>query len=325
MADFVPRIINDSELSQWDELVKKSGSIFQSSIWLNLYNNRNQKVQRVGIFKKDNILVGGFVLEIRKKYGLTVVHNPAFLPYCGPFYSFPSKGADLNSQLRNISYAFLDYLESLHPHIVSLYLAPKWVDGIPFYWRKYKVIYAYTYQIDLYKNEEELFAFLNSERRRRIKQAAKIGITIKNIVAIKDVIHIVELTYQRKKKALPVEMMRQIVSELNFGENSYAVGAYENGILTALVYIVHDNKYAYLLISGSLYEAHPSAKSLALYQAILQAKAMGLSVFDFEGSVLPGVESFDRSFGGTITRIMTLNKAILPLEIALKFYRRSRF
>ena len=55
------------------------------------------------------------------------------------------------------------------------------------------------------------------------------------------------------------------------------------------------------------------------------AKGKGLKAFDFEGSMLPEVEKFFRGFGGDLIPYYTINKAFLPVEMALKFMKRELF
>ena len=55
------------------------------------------------------------------------------------------------------------------------------------------------------------------------------------------------------------------------------------------------------------------------------AKDRGLAIFDFEGSVILPIERYFRGFGGTLTPIISVHKAWLPLEMGLKLVRRSLF
>jgi hypothetical protein len=53
---------------------------------------------------------------------------------------------------------------------------------------------------------------------------------------------------------------------------------------------------------------------------------LGIKYFDFEGSMLPQIEIFFRGFGGQLVPYYNrINKAKLPLEILLKFYKRELF
>ena len=65
--------------------------------------------------------------------------------------------------------------------------------------------------------------------------------------------------------------------------------------------------------------------NLLVRESITAAKELGCSTFDFEGSMLEGVEKFFRSFGPELVPYYTVNKALLPLELALKFRKRELF
>ena len=67
------------------------------------------------------------------------------------------------------------------------------------------------------------------------------------------------------------------------------------------------------------------AAPMAMFACIRQARELGLEVFDFEGSMIPGIERYFRSFGGTLTPLYRVVKASLPIEWALKPFRRSIF
>jgi hypothetical protein len=62
-----------------------------------------------------------------------------------------------------------------------------------------------------------------------------------------------------------------------------------------------------------------------VFKCIEKAKSLGCSVFDFEGSMLKGVEKFFRSFGPTMHPYYTVNKANIFLEMALKLKKRATF
>jgi len=64
---------------------------------------------------------------------------------------------------------------------------------------------------------------------------------------------------------------------------------------------------------------------MAIVEAIKHSKELGISKFDFEGSMLPEVEKYFRGFGGNLVPYYSINKAKLPIEIALKFVKRTHF
>jgi len=64
---------------------------------------------------------------------------------------------------------------------------------------------------------------------------------------------------------------------------------------------------------------------LLVQKSIEKAKQLGCQIFDFEGSMLKGVEIFFRNFGGKMEPYYTINKASLPIEMLLKFKKRELF
>jgi len=83
-------------------------------------------------------------------------------PCIGPF--FESRARQPVAQLeerRDVLTALAGFLEQLRPAMVSVSLA-RWVsDGLPFYWRNYKVVPQYTYLLPLDQTEEALLAAMS--------------------------------------------------------------------------------------------------------------------------------------------------------------------
>jgi len=72
-----------------------------------------------------------------------------------------------------------------------------------------------------------------------------------------------------------------------------------NGVARSGCYLVHDRRYTYYLLSATDGQVRGSGAAV-VWEAVKRAAARGNS-FDFEGSVLPHVEPFVRSFGGNPT------------------------
>ncbi|HOK80319.1 MAG TPA: GNAT family N-acetyltransferase, partial [bacterium] len=89
---------------------------------------------------------------------------------------------------------------------------------------------------------------------------------------------------------------------------------------------IHNNSYAHYLLGGyDESSKHRGAGVLSMWEGIIYAKSLGLKYFDFEGSMVPEIEKYFRGFGGVLTPYFRVNKAKLPLEIFLKFYKRELF
>ena len=78
----------------------------------------------------------------------------------------------------------------------------------------------------------------------------------------------------------------------------------------------HWNGTAYYL-AGAQLPGQPDEGAMyrLLWEAILNAQRKGCTIFDFEGSMIPGVARFFRQFGSTPVPYFSLTKNRLPLPL----------
>lgn len=109
-----------------------------------------------------------------------------------------------------------------------------------------------------------------------------------------------------------------------FGSVAFVSSKHDLKIAGTLFVYDHDTMCA--LLGGYDSEVKSrGAKSLVYWTAMQFAKQLGLTYFDFEGSMVPSIEAFFRGFGGKLTPYYRINKTTLPLEIILKFFKRELF
>jgi hypothetical protein len=88
---------------------------------------------------------------------------------------------------------------------------------------------------------------------------------------------------------------------------------------------VFDKNVCYYLLGGvNKKSGIQGVNNLLVQKCIEKAKDLGCKTFDFEGSMLKGVEKFLEVLA-RISSLFTVNKASLPLEILLKFKKRELF
>ena len=108
--------------------------------------------------------------------------------------------------------------------------------------------------------------------------------------------------------------------------NSFCFSASKNNELLGMVFCIYDHRACYYLLGGVNKKAGiQGINNLLVQKSIEKAKELNCEVFDFEGSMLKGVEKFFRSFGPELFPYFTVNKASLPLELLLKFKKRELF
>jgi len=306
-------------------LSEKSDSVFLSSKWLNLYG---KELKCYGIFNNNDVLVGGFAFKLEKKLGiLNFYRNLAYSPTISLFFDNKAQNkAKILSENKKILKAFVDFIEKLPYHIITLYLPAIHIDMQPFYWNNFKTIPNYTYIINLANPIEEIEKSFSTERRNDIKKAIKDGIETRICKDYNIVKSLVLKTFDRKQTSADKTMIDKILFNFADETNSFAFVSYRNNIPIATSFCIYDQNTAYYLLGG--YDSknkHAGAGAMAVSNAINHSKKLGINYFDFEGSMLPEVERYFRGFGGNLTPYYSINKAVLPIELALKFVKRTHF
>ena len=306
-------------------LSEKSNSVFLSSKWLSLYG---KELKCYGIFNKGGALVGGFAFKLEKKLGiLNLYRNLAYSPTIGLFFEIKSQNkAKILSENKKVLKTFVDFIEKLPYHIITLYLPANHIDMQPFYWKNFKTIPNYTYIISLKKTTEEIEKNFSTERRNDIKKANKDGIETRICKDYNVVKSLILKTFDRKQTAADKKMIDKILFNFADETNSFAFVSYRDNLPIATSFCIYDSNTSYYLMGG--YDSknkHAGAGALAVSSAIKHSKELGINNFDFEGSMLPEVESYFRGFGGELTPYYSINKAKMPLELLLKFVKRTHF
>ena len=321
---FEAQVLSDSDLGQYDCLAREHGSVFNTLTWTELFGD---SLTRYGIYDAGGALRGGFCLFRQKRLGLTVLTNPPGTPSIGPF--FESRAQHPVARLeerRDVLAALADLLEHLRPAVVSVALAQWVTDCLPFSWRNYKVTPHYTYLLALEQTEEAILAGMSEARRRNVGKARRDGLRAELTDDNSTIASLVEATFARQGMDVKREYLKKILFTYPNPANSYTFIVRSSGIPIAGAFVVHDARSAYYLFGGYRPEdKHNAAGALALFESIRHAKKLGLEVFDFEGSSVPAIERYFRGFGGKLTPCYGVNKAWLPLEMALKLFKRRLF
>ena len=187
---------------------------------------------------------------------------------------------------------------------VSVQLPPQNEYVLPFRWRGYNVAPRFTYRLEDLSDLDAVYQNFSQTTRENIRGAAK-KVKINNDTDTDNLWRLINSTFSRQnmKPPLPKRIIDHIVTSceaLNHGK--YFEAADEEGNIHSCVFIVYDEEACHLLISGQdmKYNRNSRAKSLIVWEGIKLA-ASHSRVFDFEGSMIEGVENFDQQFGGRCT------------------------
>lgn len=231
--------------------------------------------------------------EIQSRAGLKLLRNPPLTPYLGPYdlkTGFCSDDTFHKLEQQVPRTAFRQWTG--FPSILSDRACLN--KELPLRWRR-------TFLLDLQQTLGELWSRIHSKRRNDIRKG-EIDLQIES--GFPEVAVFVDwqrAAFEGKGKKYPYEaaFIQNVLRAAADHHASLALTARDrSGAPQACVWLVFDNRCMYYLLSATPGKAHRGAVAVLLWEAVQRAKHMGLSVFDFEGSMDPDIARFFERFGG---------------------------
>lgn len=317
------RILHSEYYPVYETIRKKCGTFFDSLEWLRQFGS---EVMIYGIFDDQYRLIGGFHL---KQYTvgkfIKIARDPSFSPYSLFFLDIKTENpAKQHERIKKITSDIVQFLEAQKFDIISISTQRKIVDTQPFIWSHYKVIPRYTYVINLGQSEEKIWDNMSPKRRNDIRKAQKKGIVVKKIQKPASVLPIIKKMFISKKIKYDYKSLHRLFNFFS-DQNSFIFGAFQESQLASVALCVFDQDTAYYILGAGDRTIDESGGVLVIWESIKYSKSIALKYFDFEGSMVPKIESYFREFGGGLIPFYRINKAKLPLEMILKFFKRELF
>jgi lipid II:glycine glycyltransferase (peptidoglycan interpeptide bridge formation enzyme) len=194
-------------------------------------------------------------------------------------------------------------------------------DWLPFYRNGYRQTTKYSYILDNIKDMNKLFENFSQQTRRNLRNAEENKIEVRNGLSVGDFLRIQYKTFERqnitnKQSSDVLSRLIKASRERNQGE---IFGGYdENNNLHATVFVVWQKRSAnYIAGGGDPQLRNSGAHSLVLWEAIKHVTQF-TDTFDFDGSMILGIERFFREFGAKQTPYFQISKGKLGLADRIK-------
>lgn len=268
-------------------------------------------------------VLGFMPVNKRRKAKSTVIATPLLTPFLGPWLRYP-ESQKMQTRIRfemEIMHAII--MQIPRCAVFDVKFSPAVTNWLPFYWSGYKQTTHYTYIFPAGIDAETLSSRFSRDVRTAIKKAEHELIVSEE--QDPDVLFNMKIaTYRDQKAKLPVsrEYYHKVFRNIHSMECGKLWKASDAaGNIHAAVIFVYDRKMSYYLFGAS----DPSfrntgAMSLLLWEGIKDA-AGNERAFNFEGSMVPGVERFFRNFGAEQVpyfRIYKLHNPLVKLVHALR-------
>lgn len=311
MTDFELRVLKEEEFVKWDEFVETSpqGSIFSSSLWLNVLNNAHDgKAEILGVFNKGE-LVSGILVFIRQKGPFKAVAYPPLTPFTSVLFREPKtkRLSKIESSQKDIINLLSGYLIKNYNYI-SLLLDPIVMDIRPFLWLGWKPSVNYTYEADL-SNIGELWDSLGKDAKYEVNKGKKSGLSIKEDDDIAKFYNLYEKTFLKQNMQVPIKKdficsLFNILQKENKCKLYFATA--KEGIAASAI-VIWDNKKAYYLLAASNPKIKIGAPSFLLWN-MFEDMSKKFKKMDLVGANTQHIIKFKREFATRLEPYYSLEK-----------------
>ncbi len=181
----------------------------------------------------------------------------------------------------------------------------KLTNWLPFYWKGFSQTTYYSYRIEDLSDMENVRAGFADMKKKNINKALKERIQVQFDLTAEDFYenHVLTLGKQGRKITYSYRLFERIYKaayEHGGGRTIYAVD--EAGNLHGALFVIWDEESGFDLISTFDPDYRNSgASTLLVYEMMKYLSSIGIKAFDFEGSMIPGVEDSFRHFGARQT------------------------
>ena len=187
---------------------------------------------------------------------------------------------------------------------------------LPLYWKRYIIDPRISYRFEDLTDINAIYNGFNNIVKKNIKNA-KNKLIVKTIDDIELLLILMEKVFNLQKRKFPIskDLIRNIYSACkyyNAGKLLYALN--QDGVLYSGAFLVYDENVCYSLIGGTDPKYRSAgAATLVDWESIKFASTVSKS-FDFEGSMIEGIEHFYRQFGGKPIVYYQIRKQNLVFE-----------
>jgi GNAT superfamily N-acetyltransferase len=255
----------------------------------------------------------------KRRLGQTLLTMPPFTQFLGPWLrDFDGKLAsrltdekELCDQLISRLPRFSFFRQNFHHSFTN------W---LPFFWHGFQQTTRYTYVLDDLADLDAVFGGFSKSKRKNIRKAEKAVCVREDLPPDKFYqLHTLSLAKEAKQIGYGFDLFLRLYQasyERAAGKTFFAVDPHGN--IHGAVFVVWNELSAYFLISAFDPEYRDSgASSLLIWEAIQYCSARS-RVFDFEGSMIEGVERSFRGFGAAQRPYFQVSKcASFPLRVLL--------
>ena len=259
----------------------------------------------VVIYEKNGNILGALPYYFKSKYGIKYISQPMFTQHNGIWIKYKDNMVESKkiSYEKEVVYALLSEIEGKGFAFYQQAQSPSLRNWLPFYWKGYNDSTRYTYRLNDISDPMALFSGFQSNKRKNIKKAIKAGYEVKFDISAKDFYELHKRSLEKQGKTIfySFELFEKMVTTAykhNSGRTAYIDC---EGEMMCALFNLWDQQFGYNLISAINPETRNTGAPDLLVYSMIQFCSNKVKGYDFEGSMIEGVEESFRHFGATQT------------------------
>jgi hypothetical protein len=252
---------------------------------------------------KDGVFQGVLVYYVRNKMGIKAIVMPPLTMYSGLWLNYPP-GMKYHSKIaftKKVSNELYDQLPSYPIYIQQFH--PTIDNWLPLYWKKYKQTTLYTYRIGNIKDHDSVWGNFRTTLRNHIRGAEKVFTVIPG-EEFSQFEKALQLSFSKRNRSTPYDftIFRRLDKALASKSQRKIFFAHDpEKNIAAGVYVSFDKEMAYIIANFHSPDKNNSGAVCLLIWHVIKEMSKQVQSIDFEGSTIPQIEEFNRSFGGVLT------------------------
>lgn len=297
--------------------------IFSAPWWLDVTAGA-ENWDVILIRNKNNEIVATFPYMYKKgKFGLKQIGMPVLTQKLGPYIVYDKNKI---TEAKKITYEHEIYAQIIEklPNYDSFIINfdQKYKNWLPFYWNGFKQTTRYSYRLSEIKDTDNMYQNYAKSKRQKIRKAENLRVKYDLNLDI-FYTYFDSVIKQRGdtvsfSKSLFVSLCEEIYKK-NSGRIFYCIDDEEN--IHAINLTVWDHEVAYYLIAMRREEYNSSGGTEFLVHETIKYVSQFVDIFDFEGSMIKGVEESFRFYGAHQTEYYSISHTknkLLALYRALR-------
>lgn len=270
-----------------------TNSIFEESWWLDTVAPGRWKEI---VIEKDGKIAARWAFYSYKNR----IVMPDLTQTCSPWFLLDTKKSERENS-EYIKQMINELLEKVNSYkSISIMLDSSISYFLPFYWNGFRISPMITYQITGLNDLDAVYSSFSKNIRRDIKSAEK-KLHISYEFSGEILYSIMEKTFAEQKRKYPID--RNVIDKIiqnsrehNAGQMISATDA--DGNVHASAFFLYDRRRCYYLIGGKdPFYKNSNGLTLVIWEGIKFASTVS-EIFDFEGSMIEGIENYFRRFAG---------------------------